>query len=384
MKAAEQNTVSGKEEVVLATLRQLVDEIRSHYAVGTVDLDSDLEFELGLESLARMELARRLELQFGVRLSEDVIARIRTPRELIQAIDDPAPVRSRKSVEYKPPDGDPNDPAHSLIRVDERDWQRTKEATSSLRKLTGKIGYRLFGAYAWLVGIVLTILALISLLITPREGWRHRLARMWCRLLFLLTATPLRVQGTENLSTYPAWIMVANHMSYLDGLALTAALPVPIRYVVKRELADHWLSRTLLDRVGVEYVDRFDIHQRLQDAARLVDQVQHGHSLTFFPEGTFIEAPGLQPFRMGAFVTAAHAGIPVIPVAIRGTREIVRGSHWFPRHGAIDITVLPPVLPAGRDWNAALRLREQTREQISRYCGEPDLLELARISQSIQ
>jgi 1-acyl-sn-glycerol-3-phosphate acyltransferase len=326
-----------------------------------------------------MELARRLEMQYGVRLSEDVIARVRTPRELILALDDPASVPPRESAEYKPPGGDPNDPAHTLIRVDERDWQQTGEATSSTGKLTGKIGYWLFGSYAWLVGIVLTILALISLLITPGESWRHRLARMWCRLLFLLTATPLRLQGTENLSTCPACIMVANHISYLDGLALTAALPVPIRYVVKRELAGHWLSRTLLDRVGVEYVDRFDIHQRLQDAARLVDQVQRGHSLTFFPEGTFIEAPGLQPFRMGAFVTAAHAGIPVVPVAIRGTREIVRGSHWFPRRGAIDITVLPPVLPPGNDWDAALRLREQTREKISRCCGEPDLLEPERI-----
>lgn len=98
-----------------------------------------------------------------------------------------------------------------------------------------------------------------------------------------------------------------------------------------------------------------------------------GHSPVFFPEGTFDRKPGLLPFRMGAFVVAAEAGVPVVPVVIRGTRSMLRSDQWFPRRGTISVTLCPPIQPDGNDWAAAIRLRDATRAEILRGCGEPDL-----------
>jgi 1-acyl-sn-glycerol-3-phosphate acyltransferase len=76
---------------------------------------------------------------------------------------------------------------------------------------------------------------------------------------------------------------------------------------------------------------------------------------------------------MGAFVVAAEAGVPVVPVVVRGTRSMLRSGHWFPRRGAITVIIGSPIMPDGNDWAAAVRLRDAARAEILRQCGEPDL-----------
>jgi 1-acyl-sn-glycerol-3-phosphate acyltransferase len=100
-------------------------------------------------------------------------------------------------------------------------------------------------------------------------------------------------------------------------------------------------------------------------------------SLIVFPEGTLTRNTGLMPFRTGAFITAAQAGIPVVPVALRGVRSVLRDGRWYPRRSPISVTVAPPVAPDGKDWNAAVHLRDRVRAEILKHCGEPDLARFA-------
>jgi 1-acyl-sn-glycerol-3-phosphate acyltransferase len=83
--------------------------------------------------------------------------------------------------------------------------------------------------------------------------------------------------------------------------------------------------------------------------------------------------PGLLPFRMGAFQMAAEGRIPVVTVAIRGSRYVLRDGTWFPRRGSLTVSVSESVEPDGADWAAAIRLRDAVREKMLRTCGEPDL-----------
>jgi 1-acyl-sn-glycerol-3-phosphate acyltransferase len=104
-----------------------------------------------------------------------------------------------------------------------------------------------------------------------------------------------------------------------------------------------------------------------------VQAAKRGVSLIIFPEGTLRRHTGLLPFRAGAFQVAAQAGIPVVPVSLRGVRSVLRDETWYPRRAAIAATFGPPIRPDGDDWNATLRLRDQVRAEILRHCGEPDL-----------
>ena len=97
--------------------------------------------------------------------------------------------------------------------------------------------------------------------------------------------------------------------------------------------------------------------------------------MAFFPEGTFGRMPGLASFRLGAFAAAVAAKVPVLPVAIRGTRAVLREGAWLPRRGTIAVTIGSPVSSrvSGRDAFAqAVALRDAARAQILAHCGEPD------------
>ena len=90
-----------------------------------------------------------------------------------------------------------------------------------------------------------------------------------------------------------------------------------------------------------------------------------GSSLLIFPEGTFRRTPGLLPFRLGGFKAAVEAGRPIVPIAIRGTRDILPPDEWLPRPGPIGIVVCPPLRPQTNGWQEMVRLRDSTREAIT-------------------
>jgi 1-acyl-sn-glycerol-3-phosphate acyltransferase len=79
------------------------------------------------------------------------------------------------------------------------------------------------------------------------------------------------------------------------------------------------------------------------------------------------------PFRAGAFQVAAQAGIPVVPVALRGVRSVLRDGTWYPRRAPIAVTFGAPIHPDGDDWNATVALRDRVRAEVLKHCGEPDL-----------
>jgi len=170
-------------------------------------------------------------------------------------------------------------------------------------------------------------------------------------------------------------VIVTNHASYLDGVMLVAALPIEFAFVAKAELGRRFIPRRFLRRIGAAFVERFDKQRGVADARRTLQTVQAGRSLLFFSEGTFTRMPGLLPFQMGAFVAAAAAGVPVVPVTIRGTRSLLRDDSWFPRRGMVRVIVAAPILPEGTDWAAAVKLRNATRDALLVHLGEPDLVQ---------
>ena len=231
---------------------------------------------------------------------------------------------------------------------------------------------RLYAAYAWTLFGLLAPAVWLGIMTLPKLKWRWALSRTATWLLAQLTGTPLTVRGLEHLPAGPC-VLVANHSSFLDAYVLMATIPRRFHYVAKRELLDNRWIGPPLQRIGTLFVERFDIQRSADEARKIAEAAHAGHSLGFFPEGTFKRMPGLLSFRMGAFLAAAQAGTPVVPVTIRGTRSMLRAGSWFPRRGRLEVRVEAPVQPDGDDWAAAVRLRDRARAVILRHCGEPDL-----------
>ncbi|MBI5438517.1 MAG: AMP-binding protein [Nitrosomonadales bacterium] len=236
-----------------------------------------------------------------------------------------------------------------------------------------------YAAYTWALFWMIAPSIWLAAALLPRPAWSWAASHAMARLYARLCATPLVVRGLENLSPGAPCVLVSNHASYLDGIVLVAALPGKLSsagyfsFVAKRELLGSFVSRTYLKRIGSDFVERFEPQRSVEDVKQVALSLQSGRSPIFFPEGTFSRIPGLMPFRMGAFVVAAGAGAPVVPVSIRGTRSILRDGHWFPRRGIITVTIGKPIAPEGNGWAAAIHLRGSARAEISRRCGEPDL-----------
>jgi 1-acyl-sn-glycerol-3-phosphate acyltransferase len=175
-----------------------------------------------------------------------------------------------------------------------------------------------------------------------------------------------RVEGLARLPIAGAAVLAANHSSYLDSVALLAALPVDFRFVAKRELTSTPLVGTVIAKVGHLAVERTDLSRSVVEAERATAMLRGGVSLLFFPEGTFVRPGGVLPFKLGAFKAAADAGCPVISVTIQGTREILPAGAWLPRPGPITVTVGDPITPASSEWREIVRLRDSTRAEIAR------------------
>jgi len=235
---------------------------------------------------------------------------------------------------------------------------------------------RTFAAYAWLLFGLLAAPVWLLVILLPGRRLPHGVVRAAIYALSWACAIPIRVRGREHLHDVTPFVVASNHASYLDALVLSAVLPHGFRFVAKRELGRNRFMRWFLDKAGTWYVDRFDAQRGMQDATRMTEAARSGEALVFFPEGTFTRAPGLGPFRLGAFVAAAGAGLPVVPIALRGTRAVLRSGHWFPRRGCIEVEFLAPVVPTGDDWQAAIGLRDAVRAAILKECAEPDLVEL--------
>ena len=246
-----------------------------------------------------------------------------------------------------------------------------------VRRLSGRIADWAYAAWFWFVLAVLTgpVIWLLVLLL-PGARLRWAVARAGARMFLRLVGALPRLSGSENLpGAETPFLMVSNHMSYLDGCVLVAALPRPAGFVAKGELESQFVAGTFLKRLGAAFVERFDARKSTDDAKRIAGLAKD-RPLVYFPEGTFTRAPGLLPFQMGAFSAATGAGLPVVPLIIRGTRNILRSDSWFPRRGHVRVAIAEPLRPDGNEtdaWKTALHLRAETRRRILRHSGEPDL-----------
>ena len=232
-----------------------------------------------------------------------------------------------------------------------------------------RVAYALWVLVAFLAIGICTLLLLVVL---PEVTQRRGAARAAARTFLRAAGMPLTLRFPERLPQDQC-VVVCNHASYIDGIVLTAALPARFGFVIKREMAAVPLAGALLRRLRSEFVERFDRQRGASDARRVLRNAIRGHSLVFFPEGTFTRRPGLLKFHTGAFTTATRAACPLVPAVLRGTRRALRPGGALPRPGPIEMEILPPLAPGASDEHAAPELRDCARAAILAALGEPDL-----------
>lgn len=232
----------------------------------------------------------------------------------------------------------------------------------------------MWGVFAWLSFGLAVLFSLVVVLIVPGPQRRQKLVTWAAKMVFVLPLVEVRVSGMDNLPTDNC-IVVANHASYLDGVLLKGYLPWRFSFVIKGEMRDFAPAHFLLRRSGSRFVERTDIKGSTRDARQIVKAALDGQSLGFFPEGTFLKEPGLGRFRPGAFVAATKGDMPVVPVAIGGSRYMLPAKRLLPRRGPLSIDILPAIAPGDPEFKTSRGLAEAARQRILSVLDEPDLLD---------
>jgi len=245
-----------------------------------------------------------------------------------------------------------------------------QKKTRSLFSLFFEIIYTI---YFWvLIGIV-SAPSIIFVILIPFENLRWAFIRFTLKLLSKFLGIGISVSGLENIKV-PS-ILVSNHASYLDALLLSMSLPYKISFVAKEELKSNFLIHMLLNRLNTKFVERFDVKKGAEEIQQLRIDLPKDRLILFFPEGTFVRKPGLLPFKMGAFVLAGETGYSLLPISIRGTRNILPSDSWIPKRGNINLIIGEKIFAdrSKKGWEGAIELRNLARGQILLHCGEPDL-----------
>lgn len=306
-----------------------------------------------------------------------------------------------------PPDEVVLAPAHSVLKTSSgkirrsataKIYERGKIGSRAISKslalarfmvaaVPAQLGRKMSGIWAMVRALSVWILVGAStamlwplMVLWPGQDGRWKITRFASQIAVRLAGVEVTVIGIENLRRRPC-VIVANHASYADVVVLFLALPFPVTFVAKSELKRVKGLRWTLERLGVVFVERYDVKQSLVDAKHTVELAVAGHSLMTFPEGTFTRRQGVLPFHMGPFLTAVDTGLPVFPTAIIETRSILHPDSWILRSGSVVVHFLPAIeckAPVSKDlspWQAAILLRDAARGKILEHCGEVDLIE---------
>jgi len=198
----------------------------------------------------------------------------------------------------------------------------------------------------WILGWT-ALMGLLSFLASffDRTGvTQHRLACIWARWLLRGAGVRVHARGLEHIDPRGSYVFAANHASYLDTPAILANIPVEFRFLAKRELFKIPAIGTHLDRAGHIPVERDDPRasvRTLAEAARIIRERRV--SVLIFPEGGRSASGKLQEFRDGAAYIAIKAGVPLVPVAIRGTHRLLPPGSLTIRAGAVIVCIGQPI-----------------------------------------
>jgi len=217
--------------------------------------------------------------------------------------------------------------------------------------------------------IVMWTCSLIASLFDPHGNWQHRMARIWGRMLLAVSFIRVRVEGLEKLDPHANYVFVSNHASYMDIPALLSTLPHQFRFFAKKSLYRIPFLGWHLKRAGHIPVDRSNARASLKsmsEGARMV--AERGISVLLFPEGG--RAPkGLREFKEGAAYIAIKAGVPVVPLAIVGMRELLPMGSIHLRSGRVTVRIADPIPTAGLKLSDRMDLTQRMYGEISSMLG---------------
>lgn len=244
------------------------------------------------------------------------------------------------------------------------------------RSFAGRVHYWWTLFVAALLLLIFGPPAIMAAYLAGRRHWVYPFARFGARNWLRLSGVRVRVRGREHVDPQQTYIFVSNHRSFLDTATLFfyGGEGRRIGILAKKELLKVPILGYGMSYVNIMAIDRSNHERAIRTVRAATERIKSGISFGVFAEGTRARPGGLLPFKKGAFYMAIDAGVPIIPVVMKNTDNLMGKGTGVARPGTIEMVYLPPVQI---DWAAVeedkdeyvKRLTRSVRAQIARELG---------------
>ena len=192
----------------------------------------------------------------------------------------------------------------------------------------------------------------------------QRIIRTWARSVVWAAGIDLHAENLEVIDPKQRYILIANHHSYFDIPCIFAAIPQPIRFMAKVSLFKIPIFGWALARAGFIPIDRKNRRTAVKSFDLAGERIRRGNTIVIFPEeGRSRELP-MRPFQRGAFLLALKSELPIVPVAIKGTYDVMRAGSKRIKSGPVTVTLTPPIPTAGLSVRDKDKLSQDSRARI--------------------
>ncbi|MGD1972210.1 MAG: lysophospholipid acyltransferase family protein, partial [Desulfobacterales bacterium] len=171
----------------------------------------------------------------------------------------------------------------------------------------------------------------------------HKIARFWGRSILVVSRIKVNVEGPSGMDFQRPYIYMPNHQSNFDIPVLLGHLKVQFRWLAKMELFKIPIFGRAMRKAGYISIDRNDRRSAINSLKAAAEKIKNGVSVLIFPEGTRSRDGKIRPFKKGGFVMAIESGVPIVPVVISGTREIMTKGKFRVNPGQIHMRILAPI-----------------------------------------
>jgi 1-acyl-sn-glycerol-3-phosphate acyltransferase len=192
----------------------------------------------------------------------------------------------------------------------------------------------------------------------------HRYARLWGRVALWANRVKVRVEGMENLKGEGPYIFMSNHQGSYDIFALLGHLPFQFKWLVKKELFSIPFFGWTMAAAGYISIDREGTRETVEAMNKAADRIRDGMSVVIFPEGSRSPDGKIQDFKKGGFTLAIKSKVPVVPLALTGSREIMPKQRLTAASGEIKIRVGHPIETIQYSMKDRKDLMEKVKETI--------------------
>jgi 1-acyl-sn-glycerol-3-phosphate acyltransferase len=237
-----------------------------------------------------------------------------------------------------------------------------------------KIFVILYQLYKWIFllpfflvnSVFFGILAVIISLLSTQKISHFVAGVMWAKLNCILTPVIVKVKGRENIIPKQPYVIVVNHQSAYDIIILYARLGIDFKWIMKKEIKKIPGIGFGSKALGHIFIDRSSTKAAIETINSARSKIKEGSSVVIFPEGTRSRDHEMLPFKKGAFWFAFDLNLPILPVTINGTREILPSGTTNLLPGKAEIIIHPPIDIKDYSRESMPDLIEKTRNMISR------------------